>query len=164
VRFSGSESERGAPERERRYTEDDELDTSEDERASRRSAALPRRGAAALAKATLAGRHVSAPAAPAMSVERAATLIQAGMRGLIARRGAEVQRCRLDLRAALADAKLRPGEPHPEVIQTMIDLGEAYFLAWDRHSAEQAYSVALQSIEREYGCVPIALRCIIARC
>ncbi len=86
-----------------------------------------------------------------MSEARAVTVIQAGMRGLIARRAVEVQRCRLDLRAALSDAKERPGEPHPEVTQTMMDLGEAYLRAWDRDSAEQAYSVALQSIEREYG-------------
>ncbi len=78
-------------------------------------------------------------------------VIQAGFRGLIARRGAEVQRCRLDLRAALAEAKTQPGVPHPDVIQCMLDLGEAYLRAWDPHSAEQAYSAALQSIERDYG-------------
>ena len=79
------------------------------------------------------------------------TIIQAGLRGLIARRATEVQRCRLDLRAALADAKAAPGVTHPEVTQAMLDLAEAYRRAWDRDSAEQAYSAALQAIERDYG-------------
>ena len=70
---------------------------------------------------------------------------------LIARRATEVQRCRLDLRAALAEAKAAPGVAHPEVTQAMLDLAEAYRRAWDRESAEQAYSAALQAIERDYG-------------
>jgi len=112
-----------------------------------------------IARAKLAAKH-SQPAAlpkrqlrtgPPMNRERAIVVIQAFMRGLIARRWAEVQRCRLDLRAAVSEAKERPDEPHPEVIQCMLDLGEAYLRAWDPHNAEQAYSVALESIEREYG-------------
>jgi hypothetical protein len=86
-----------------------------------------------------------------MDEERAAVLIQAGLRGVIARRATEVQRCRLDLRAALAEAKMAPGGAHPEVTQSMLDLAEAYRRAWDRDSAEQAYSAALQAIERDYG-------------
>jgi hypothetical protein len=86
-----------------------------------------------------------------MSHARAAVVIQAGFRGLIARRGAEVQRCRLDLRASLAEARAQPGVPHPDVIQCMLDLADSYLRAWDPFSAEQAYTVALESIEREYG-------------
>jgi len=108
---------------------------------------LPSRARAAAAAAARPRRG----ARPALDAAAAATRIQAGVRGLIARRGAEVQRCRLDLRAALGEAKATPGQPHPEVLASMLDLGCAYARAWDFASAEQAYSCALESIEREYG-------------
>jgi hypothetical protein len=148
---SDAESSSSESEAEASSAADDEL---EEERRVAEAFAAKRRAAALLnKKAAAAAAASSRRKRPPLSEERAASLIQAGVRGLIARRSVEVKRCRLDLRAALADAKVHPGEPHPEVIQTMIDLGEAYLHAWDRDSAEQAYSVALQSIEREYGCV-----------
>ena len=123
----------------------DDDDASDDEvvLAARAKLAAKQQAAAAQKKEKYTG--------PLMTRDRATVVIQAHMRGLVARRWAEVQRCRLDLRGAVAEAKERPEEAHPEVIQCMLDLGEAYLRAWDPHNAEQAYSVALESIEREYG-------------
>ena len=122
----------------------DEDDDSDEERVLAARAKLA-------AKNQPAGAQHKKYTGPLMTRDRATVVIQAHMRGLVARRWAEVQRCRLDLRAAVAEAKEMPEEAHPEVIQCMLDLGEAYLRAWDPHNAEQAYSVALESIEREYG-------------
>lgn len=85
------------------------------------------------------------------SADDAATRIQAAFRGGKARRHVDVVRARKDLRSALAAARSVPGSLQPEVVYSMLGLADAYMRAGDAAMAEQCYSVAMDSIERDYG-------------